>query len=348
MFKFLTRHLFSQVNARKISHLILRKRLKEASHLMSKLCDPLQLSLEWSADEIFTKVRWVAEAQNQVVIKISTNIPGERVEFFINRLMFTIPLISYYHQSKWFTKGEIDLNLDDSADAPGLAFCSNRSDNMLIPDAEFLQTCAYQATRAGVQVKQYDWENRLPIVFWRGSSTGIRGGADWQSIPRVQLHRFIHSLGQDEQSNFDVGISALVQLQEWEKKEFLAMMQLKSFVPMLKSINYRYQLDIDGNTNAWGGLFQKMLMGCTVFKVQSPHGFSQWYYPRLEAFIHYIPIQSDLSDLLEKAHWALHRPKEAKEIAKNSEQLANQMTYEGELELASKMIGRTILGLAEK
>ena len=53
---------------------------------------------------------------------------------------------------------------------------------------------------------------------------------------------------------------------------------MRPYVPMTDFNKYKYQIDIDGNTNAWPGLFQKLLTGSPVLKVASPYGFRQWLY----------------------------------------------------------------------
>lgn len=40
--------------------------------------------------------------------------------------------------------------------------------------------------------------------------------------------------------------------------------------------------------------------------------------------IHYIPIKTDLSDLVEKLEWARNNDHEAKQIAKNGQKFANE------------------------
>ena len=44
-------------------------------------------------------------------------------------------------------------------------------------------------------------------------------------------------------------------------------------VPETSFGNYKYQIDIDGVSNSWSGLFQKLLTGSPVLKVSSPVGF---------------------------------------------------------------------------
>lgn len=332
----------NKANARNIAYLLQNKQITSASKLLNKLSSPLGIDLRWREDKVFTKVRWKPCSSDRAAIEISPDLPENRIEFFVNRLIFTLPLLTYYHQSSYFVPGAINLNLDDSADAPGLAFCSNRLDSILIPDAEFLQTKGYESTRQAMQENTIYWEDRFPIVFWRGSSTGVRSNDSWKSIPRIQLHRHILSLNTEYQNHFDVGVSSLTQLNDWEQKEFLKELKLKPFVPLLEGAVYRYQIDIDGNTNAWGALFQKLLMGCLVFKVQSPHQFKQWYYTRLEPYVHFVPVKSDLSDLFYQVRWALDHPTEAIAIAKKGEQQAHSMSFHSELDFAAKVIANEI------
>ena len=342
MITYLRSLFLHQAKAKNIIFLVRVGRLQQACKLLNTISAPLHIHIEWGDDPVFTKMQWHAHAPTKATFVISKHTPKERIDFFINRFIFTLPLIRLYHQSPHFVPGTIALNLDDSADAPGLAFCSNRIDSILIPDAEFIQTHGYQATRQAIEANPISWEKRLPIVFWRGSSTGVRSTNHWRSIPRIELCRKIQSLSQEEQSFFDVGVTALTQMQDSERHEFLTNMRFKPFVPMLDSAMYRYQIDIDGNTNAWGALFQKLLMGCLVFKVQSPHQFTQWYYTRLEPYVHYIPIKADLSDLLEKVIWARANTEDARRIAANGQSLALGMTYTAELDLATQIIAKNM------
>ena len=56
---------------------------------------------------------------------------------------------------------------------------------------------------------------------------------------------------------------------------------MRDYVPEIAFPAYKFQIDIDGNTNSWPGLFQKLLTGSAILKVASPYGYRQWYYDRL-------------------------------------------------------------------
>ncbi|TFK73367.1 hypothetical protein BDN72DRAFT_814608 [Pluteus cervinus] len=57
--------------------------------------------------------------------------------------------------------------------------------------------------------------------------------------------------------------------------------------------NYKYVFDVDGN--GWSGRFKRLLTSNSlIFKSTI---YPEWYTPRIAPWVHYIPIQLDLSDL---------------------------------------------------
>jgi hypothetical protein len=85
-------------------------------------------------------------------------------------------------------------------------------------------------------------------------------------------------------------------------------------------------LDIDGEVNAWSGLWWKLFSNSVVFKVDSH--YEQWYYNELKEWVHYIPVKGDLSDLEEKYKWALEHEEECKQININSTNFIKEHTYD--------------------
>lgn len=338
MINYFRSFLVKKAQPKDIRLLLRAGRLERAAALINQICEPLSIRLGWGNDQSFTAIEWQAQSPTRANFVISRLMPHDRIDFFVTRFLQTLPLITCYHQSVDFVSKSMTLNLDDSADLPGIAFCSNRSDSLLIPDTDFIQSFGYQQLREATIQRPIPWEHRLPVVFWRGSSTGVREGRTWQTIPRVRMCSLLQSVNPDLQAYFDVGIVSLAQMAAWERHEFLQTSTLKAFVPINKSACYRYQIDIDGNTNAWAGLFQKLLMGCTVLKVDSPSAFRQWYYQKLQPFVHFIPIKSNFEDLAEKVQWAIDHPLEAKQIARNGQALALAMDYATEIQAATRRI----------
>jgi Glycosyl transferase family 90 len=157
-----------------------------------------------------------------------------------------------------------------------------------------------------------------PIVFWRGADFGpvVR---TMHELPRIRLCR----LGIGHPDLFDVGIAAF---------------RHGRFTDAITAAGYRAHIDIDGRSNAWSGLFQKLLTGSPLLKVASPAGYRQWYYDALEPWINYVPVMSDMSDLVEKARWVLTHDEAAHRIGRQGQALAMSLSYEGEIDRAARTI----------
>ncbi len=288
----------------------------------------------------FTGVQWVLKDKECGEFIFDKSMPKDRSQFFVTRLVLLLPLIKAFHGSQYFCEGTVFINLDDSADAAGLAFCSNRADSILIPDTDFLNSHGYRQSRIDFEIDAPSWKERLPIVFWRGTTTGVRTGVSWHSLPRLNLCELSNQV--QHQSLFDVGVSSLAQVSKSEAKEIVEARYIRNFVPLSSSNQYKYQIDIDGNTNAWSALFQKLLSGSVVLKIASPHDFRQWYYDELKPWVNYVPIKSDMSDLVEKIHWLIDHDDEAMEIGINGRKLASKLSYDEELNKALININRAL------
>jgi hypothetical protein len=100
----------------------------------------------------------------------------------------------------------------------------------------------------------------------------------------------------------------------------------------------KYQIDIDGNSCPYSNLFQRLLTGSPVLKVQSVRGFVQWYYDHLVPWENFVPIAPDMSDLMEKIHWLERNEYAAIRIGENGRRLAEQLSYEREIERSIPVI----------
>lgn len=59
-----------------------------------------------------------------------------------------------------------------------------------------------------------------------------------------------------------------------------------------------------------------------IFKPQSK--YYEYFYRDLQPNTHYIPVQTDLSDLIERIQWAKTNDAEAERIARNGQKFANE------------------------
>jgi hypothetical protein len=147
----------------------------------------------------------------------------------------------------------------------------------------------------------------------------------------------------DDPSLFDVGVTGLAQISKNEINEIRNSGLIRDYFPITESNRYKYQIDIDGNTNAWAGLFQKLLSDSVVLKIASPYQFKQWYYDRLVPWENYVPIESNASDLVEKVQWLIRNDDKARTIGKNGGDLARSLSFESVIEASLRNIQENIL-----
>ena len=250
----------------------------------------------------------------------------------IRRLSAVMQLLTAYCLGHPPEAAELYLNLADGGQIPGLAFCDNRPEYFLAPDPNFLLTEGYERMRRMVAKHSVVWEQRIPIAFWRGSTGGrvADPAIGWRSLPRIRLCM----LGRDHPDLMDAGLSATAQLHVYgieSEDEVRATGLMRAYVPDAEAMKFKYQIDIDGNVNSWPGLFQKLLTGNPVLKVASPYGYRQWYYDRLEPWRNFVPVASDMSDLVEKILWLRSHDDQARRIGEAGKQLADSLDYRGEI-----------------
>ena len=334
--------LFEKNDVNKFAQLIAAGKLEEAGYFLTQSATPVKIQIVADTQRtVYIGVHWYAYKADLCVFKLNPGLSKERIQFIAVRLMLLMPLIVAFHESSHFIAGSIFVNLDDAAEIDGLAFCSNRKGQILIPDTDFLESKGYINTRNHFDANPVAWEKRHPVAFWRGNTTGIRSGDSWRTIPRVQMCEICSDLGVSKL--FDVGLSGLAQIPKEDEKALKASGLMRGYLPILSSNQYKYQIDVDGNSNAWSGLFQKLLSKSAVMKVESPYGFQQWYYDRLTPWKHFVPVESEMGDLVEKTQWLIANDVEAMQIGQQGSKFASSLTYDNVMSEALQKIRNSFL-----
>lgn len=220
-----------------------------------------------------------------------------------------------------------------------IAFSAVHPDACRVPDCMFFVTGGYREYKALIASNYPAWEARAATVFWRGSSSGLKrywppsGPEDVTWLPRVEFCATARASRCAER--LDVGIVRWVQIPDHDVSlSLLSPSLLREAVPREAFAQFKAVIDIDGNSNAWTGLFLSLLGGSCVVKIASEHGFSQWYYDRLLPWVHYVPVQSDLSDLEAAIDWIFTNDRQAREIGEAGRAFANGLDFHAELSTA--------------
>lgn len=225
--------------------------------------------------------------------------------------------------------GRCWFSLGDEAHRPGLAFCGDRPEHVLVPDPYFMESDGYRALRDCFARQDVPWADRAPLAFWRGTTTGPYRTA-FDALPRIRLGRMAAALG----GRADIGLSSVTDDHREHSDALRAEGLLKDFVPPERFDRYQLHVDMDGNSNSWPGLMSKLHSGGAVLKVESQQGYRQWYYDRLRPWVHYVPVRADLSDFADKVDMMLGDPALAEAIGRAGQRLARAMTVETEIEAA--------------
>ena len=279
-------------------------------------------------------VQWEVDtpASSRVVLD-ATLLNSPRLPFYAVRLASVLPVLEAAHSAGPLPSCSIPINLDDGSVTRGIAFCSSHPDDLLVPDPVFIGRAGYQQVRDYWADVPVPWHRRLPVVFWRGGTSGHQPDGNWRKLPRLLLCEQVQTL-----PLFDVGISHFAQLPEGAEDEITKRGLRRAFIGEGSFNFYRYHIDIDGNSNSWPGFFIKLLSGGATLKVTSPLGYRQWYYERLAPWEHYVPVEADMSDLIEKADWLVANDAKAIAIGAAGRNLAEGMTLDAEVALAGQRV----------
>jgi cellulose biosynthesis protein BcsQ len=99
-------------------------------------------------------------------------------------------------------------------------------------------------------------------------------------------------------------------------------------------LKHKYLIDIDGNS--YTARFANYLSsGALVFKSSI---FNTVYQDWLIPYVHYIPVNADLSDLEMKLKWAMDNEEEARQVAENGKEFALMHLHNGQLECYSFLL----------
>lgn len=86
-------------------------------------------------------------------------------------------------------------------------------------------------------------------------------------------------------------------------------------------LQYKYQLNIDGTVAAYR--FPYLLAGDSLVFKQDSY-YYEFFYKELKPWTHYVPVQSDLSDLVKRIVWAKENDDVAQSIARNGQKFARE------------------------
>jgi len=272
------------------------------------------------------KIIYRAGAGESMFLFRSVLFQSDFIEGVIRVWLKSLPLF-FRHSQHGIERGQVEFSAWDAGIDDGLAMCANSPGMFLLPDSQFLSSLGHRDARDQFEGCWVPWTGRDRKVVWRGSTTGQ--ARQWRELPRIRLCELAREHGSPL---LDVGITKIVQISDSASiAEIERSGLMRDYMPWRELINYKYQLDVDGNSNSWAGFFQRLLTGSPVLKVASPLGYRQWFYGQLKPWENFIPVASDMSDLVDKVAWLAAHDAAAQEIGDCGRRLALSLDYPGEL-----------------
>jgi len=182
---------------------------------------------------------------------------------------------------------------------------------------------------------QKAWKDRESKAYWIGSVTG-----PWEfalddglmALPRLKLlnmsKNYPAQLSADWSSTAGYGLSWIKDASSIEGNDAAhGSRNIEDLTGIAKSTykdvtdwqNFKYYVNLDGVV--MGGRITKLLsLGGVVLQHQA--GYTEHVDALMKPYEHYVPIEYDLSDLVEKVEWLQENDEEARRIADNGKKLA--------------------------
>ena len=164
------------------------------------------------------------------------------------------------------------------------------------------------------------WSEKKEIAIFRGSMTGCGHDID----TNIRLKAAYMSMS--NKNVLDAGITKWnARPRKLKNNEYLKIPEINAQIPLVEFMSYenqskyKYILNIDGHVSAFR-LSNELGMGSVVLLVNST--WKLWYSHLLQPYEHYIPVNSDLSNLLEIIDWCKSNDKTCKKIAENAKKFS--------------------------
>jgi hypothetical protein len=191
------------------------------------------------------------------------------------------------------------------------------------------------------------WEKRVPTAVFRGASTGCGVSSDTSRETfnqRLIAAKISHQTKPDRYNVplIDAGITKWnLRPRKVLNEPYLQTIDFKREAPKVGPLTpheqskYKYIINIDGHVSAFR-LSLEMSMGCCILLVQSTipvekgngkngGGWKMWFSHLLKPYVHYVPIKSDLSDLVEKIQWCRDNDEKCKKISEEAMAFSKEM-----------------------
>jgi hypothetical protein len=211
----------------------------------------------------------------------------------------------------------------DFSPAPSLIMSKDRTSKIeakliLMPDGYMIDQ-GWQKTIDNIKVgrSQYKWSEKTDKIFWRGAKTGgLYSIENIDKIPRIKLVMLSNQYPDLIDASFVIapplhepteGVLALQRVMDELK------LDKAEPISEAKHLQYKYLISIDGNTCAWKRVPWIMYSNSVLIKQETTK--EQWFYKAIKPYVHYVPVDENLDNLLAQLDWMQHHQAEVRKIS---------------------------------
>ena len=185
------------------------------------------------------------------------------------------------------------------------------------------------------------WSEKVPKLFWRGSTTGNRAGDAGRRLDF--LAQWVHH----NDKKIDIGFNNVVQMTSTFQHEYIERHYSRKGKgaeegrESLHDMNrYKYLLSIEGNDVASG--LKWMLYSNSVVFMARPTVATWAMEDLLIPFVHYIPVANDYSNLLEMVHWAEEHDEASHEISRRATEYIEHLWISDQAKRDTEMLKKAM------
>jgi hypothetical protein len=213
-----------------------------------------------------------------------------------------------------------DFYITNNKDLQAPILCSAKTKDLpfviLIPDWRSISKWWHKESNLVIKANiKSSWEDKKDFAFWRGGSTNSIRLKLCQIALEYPNHLYSKINSKSENEDYQKKIE--------EDKIYCN----KGWIPWEKILENKYLILLDGVMSAAPAFQSRLLSNCVTFKQDFPG--VQWFFKPLKPYVHYIPLEKDISDVIEKIKWAKKNDKLCKEVSKNASDFAlNNLMFE--------------------
>ena len=196
-----------------------------------------------------------------------------------------------------FVPGDIGSSREDVAFLCKTRPINNKGKNVLLP----LNNKRHWGPVKDVKLYDIPYENKKNFIFWRGAATG--------KDKRVDLVEKYYNYPRPE---INVGFTRFTENYKGSKNPRF----LKNSASMSEMLQYKFLVSVEGNDV---GSNLKWIMSSNSLCLMPNPTVESWFMEGLlRPWVHYVPLKSDFSDLVQKWKWCIENPEICKKIIRNA------------------------------